>query len=285
VRDRFRGAGLATPELDARLLAELAFGLRGIELVTREREPAPTAGLRLLDAYAERRLSGEPVARIVGEREFYGLPFGLVPETLVPRPETEMLVDFALERLPPARLARILDLGTGTGCIVIAVLGNRPLATGVAIDLSGAAAVCAVANASRNGVERRLDVRVGAWFAPLRPNERFDLILSNPPYIESAEIDGLAPEVREHDPRLALDGGPDGLAPYREIAAGAAAFLAPGGWLVLEIGSGQGPAVAALLETQGLVEVAVKKDLAGLDRMVVAHHVSLNAVRGQNRAD
>jgi release factor glutamine methyltransferase len=221
----------------------------------------------------------------VGEREFYGLPFGLVPETLVPRPETEMLVDFALERLPPARLARILDLGTGTGCIVIAVLGNRPLATGVAIDLSGAAAVCAVANASRNGVERRLDVRVGAWFAPLRPNERFDLILSNPPYIESAEIDGLAPEVREHDPRLALDGGPDGLAPYREIAAGAAAFLAPGGWLVLEIGSGQGPAVAALLETQGLVEVAVKKDLAGLDRMVVAHHVSLNAVRGQNRAD
>ncbi len=241
--------------------------------MSREREPVGPAGLTRLDVLASRRLAGEPVARIAGEKEFYGLPFTLVPETLVPRPETEMLVDLGLEVLPLKAPARILDIGTGTGCIAIALLVHRPEAKAVGVDLSSEACACARANAERHGVSDRFDSRTGSWFAPVADSERFELIVSNPPYIESAEIAALSREVREFDPLLALDGGPDGLAPYREIAKAAPRFLSPGGSLAIEIGANQSGPVAALLEGAGLKAVAVKKDLAGLDRMVVAHHV------------
>lgn len=273
VRDLFRRAGLDTPELDARILAETAFGLDRLALVTRERDLAPVDGLKRLEAMAARRLRGEPVVRILGEREFYGLSFLLGPETLVPRPETEMLVNRGLEILEGRQSRRILDLGTGTGCIAIAILHASPSTQGVAIDISPEALATAQANADRHGVDKRLELRRGSWFEPLRPGEQFDLIVSNPPYIGSSEIAGLAREVREHDPLRALDGGSDGLVAYREIAAKAAGWLKPDGALLLEIGATQGLAVKSLVISGGFRDVHVHQDLAGLDRVVEGHHL------------
>ena len=273
VRDLFRRAGLDTPELDARLLAEAAFGLDRLALVTREREIAPIDGLKRLEAMGARRLRGEPVVRILGEREFYGLSFLLGPETLVPRPETEMLVNRGLEILEGRQNRRILDLGTGTGCIAISILHASPSTLGVAVDISPEALATAQANADRHGVSKRLELRRGSWFEPLRADERFDLIVSNPPYINSDEIAGLAREVREHDPLRALDGGADGLVAYREITARAAGWLKPDGALLLEIGATQGLAVKSLVLSGGFRDVHVHPDLAGLDRVVEGHHL------------
>jgi release factor glutamine methyltransferase len=251
-------------------------------LTTRESEIAAAKQVAALDALVVRRLAGEPVARILGEKEFYGLSFQLNEATLVPRPETELLVDLALDCLRGRGDASVLDLGTGTGCIPIAILANAPQVRAVAIDLSVRALEAAWENANRLGVGERLELVEGSWFAPLPPcgegresgeTGRFDLIVSNPPYIESATIPTLAPDVRNHDPRLALDGGPDGLAPYRVIATGAAAHLTPGGVLMVEIGASQGRAVVALFAAAGFVDIAIHKDLAGLDRVVIAHHV------------
>jgi release factor glutamine methyltransferase len=271
VRDRFRLAGLETPELDARLLAEAAFGLAGLDLVARERDSAPADAIQRLGDFAGRRLAGEPVARILGEREFWGLRFSLNRATLEPRPETELLVARGIELLAAAAQPSILDLGTGTACIPIALLHELPAARATAVDLSAEALVAAAGNARRHAVADRLTLLQGSWFAPLPPAARFDLIVSNPPYIESAEIPGLAPEVREHDPRLALDGGADGLDAYRAIAAGAGAHLVPGGTLLLEIGSTQAEAASAILDTRGLTVTGIVPDLAGHPRMIVAN--------------
>ena len=225
----------------------------------------------------QRRMTGESVARIIGEREFYGLPFSLNAATLEPRPETELLVDLALGALPAG--GRLLDLGTGTGCIPIALLANQPDATAVAVDLSALALEAARANAERNGVADRIDFRHGSWFDPLvtaakgRGEASFDLIVSNPPYITSAVVETLAPEVKDFDPRLALDGGPDGLAPYRIIARQAADWLTANGAVLVEIGHDQGAAVSALLLETGFAAVDVHQDLNGLDRVVCAHHL------------
>lgn len=273
VRDLFRRAGIDTPELDARLLAELAFGMERLELVNREREPAEPGALAKLQAYATRRLRGEPVVRIIGEKEFWGLSFILNEATLVPRPETEMLVRQGLDVLEGRTHRRILDLGTGTGCIPIAILSESPSASAVAIDLSAEAVIVAQANAERHGVARRLDVRKGSWFDPLQVGERFDLITSNPPYIERGALEGLAPEVKDHDPRLALDGGMDGLDAYRTIVGEAIHWLKPEGALIVEIGSTQAAAVRALFLAAGFRDVSVEKDLAGLDRMVAGYHL------------
>lgn len=273
MRDIFRRGGIDTPELDARLLAELAFGMERLELVNREREIAAPEALERLQAVAARRLRGEPVFRIIGEKGFWGLAFTLNEATLVPRPETEMLVRRGLELLEARRSKRILDLGTGTGCIAIALLSELPSASAVAVDLAGAAVAAAQRNAERHGVGDRLEAREGSWFEPIAVDERFDLIVSNPPYIGQDELAMLAPEVREHDPALALDGGPDGLAAYREIVAAAPSFLKGGGNLLLEIGYQQGPAVRSLVHAAGFERVTLEKDLAGLDRMVVGHHL------------
>ncbi|HEY4199101.1 MAG TPA: peptide chain release factor N(5)-glutamine methyltransferase [Devosiaceae bacterium] len=270
VRDRFRAAGLDTPDLDARLLAQQAFGLEGAALATHERDPADGTAMAALDGLAMRRLAGEPVARILGEKEFYGLRFGLNAATLVPRPETELLVDLGMPLLVGGE--RVLDLGTGSGCIAIALLYEAQQASGVAIDLSAEALGMATVNAARNGVGERLTLLEGSWFEPLPDSERFDLIVSNPPYIESAVIEGLQTDVRDFDPVLALDGGPDGLAPYRIIAAEAAKWLQPKGTVMVEIGATQGKTVSALFESAGFGAIAVKTDLAGLDRVVIAHH-------------
>lgn len=272
MRDLFRRAGIDTPELDARLLAETAFSMHRLELVNREREPASGEALERLKAMAERRLRGEPVVRILGAKEFFGLQFSLNAATLVPRPETELLVVRTLALLEGRHHKRILDLGTGTGCIAISVLTESPSATAVAVDAAGEALVCARANAEHHGVAKRLDAREGSWFEPLEAGDKFDVIVSNPPYIARKTIETLSPEVKDHDPRLALDGGPDGLDAYRTIFAQAARWLKPEGWVVVEIGADQGPQVRALLQKAGFEDVIVEKDLADLDRVVYGHH-------------
>lgn len=255
------------------MLAEIAFGLDRLTLVNRERDPADPAALKTLQEMAARRLRGEPVDRILGEKEFYGLPFTLSDSTLVPRPETEMLVVRGLELLAGKQRKTILDLGTGTGCVVISLLTESPSAKAVAVDLSPEALVTALHNADRHGVAERLTLRKGSWFEPLEAGERFDLIVSNPPYIGSDEIEGLSREVREHDPRLALDGGADGLVAYRAILAEAARWLKPGGAILCEIGASQGFAVKSLFFKAGLRDVMILQDLAGLDRVVEGHHI------------
>ena len=241
-----------------------------LELVNRERATPSPEQLAALEQLAQRRLAGEPVSRIVGEREFWGLTFKLNDATLVPRPETEMLVERGLAEVGGLDRARILDLGTGTGCIAISLLTEYSDMSAVAVDLSEDAVRMARLNAARLGVADRLDVRLGSWFDPLEATERFDLIVSNPPYIETAAIDTLMVEVRDHDPRLALDGGPDGLEPYRIIAREAPAFLRPEGLVLLEIGSGHGAAVTDIFAEAGFGEVKVERDLAGLDRVIAA---------------
>lgn len=270
VRDEFRRAGIDTAELDARLIAEAAFGMDRLELVNREREEVAEKQLQVLKGFAARRLKGEPVVRILGEKEFWGLSFKLNAATLVPRPDTELLVERGLEVIGALDGARILDLGTGTGCIPIALLTEYSDATATAVDLSTEALEMARFNANRHGVGSRFTTLRGSWFDPLEPGQRFDLITSNPPYIETDEIAGLMTEVREHDPRLALDGGPDGLEAYRAIAAEAGQFLAPEGVLLLEIGSSQAIAVSDIFVGAGFFGVEVARDLSGHDRMVVA---------------
>ncbi|WP_210204426.1 peptide chain release factor N(5)-glutamine methyltransferase [Devosia submarina] len=276
-RDELTRSGSPTPALDAKLLTGHALGLSPLEMAIREQEPVSDTASEKAAALMHRRLLGESVARIIGEREFYGLPFRLNAATLEPRPETELLVDLAIAALPQG--GRLLDLGTGTGCIPIAILANRPDASAVAIDLSAQALEAAGENAQRNTVADRVSLLQGSWFEPLRlnsphdANPTFNLIVSNPPYITSAVVETLAPEVKNFDPRLALDGGPDGLAPYRVIAANAAHHLVPGGEILLEIGYDQGEAVPTLLMQAGFSGAVIHKDLNGLDRVVQAHHL------------
>jgi release factor glutamine methyltransferase len=268
-----RAAGLSNPEVDARRIAEMTFRLWGLDLIANEREVAKKATLKRLEATAQRRLSGEPLARILGEQEFYGLVFKLNGATLVPRPETEMLVDFALASLPPDQPSRILDLGTGTGCIALSILAHLPHASAVAVDVSPEAVACATENAAALDLAARFEARAGYWYKPIGRNERFDLIVSNPPYIRTGEIGSLMQEVRDHDPRAALDGGLDGLNAHRAVAFTARNFVKPGGLIALECGAGQGNSVATILKTGGFVDIAIKKDLAGLDRVVHGHHL------------
>jgi release factor glutamine methyltransferase len=262
--------GFETAALDARLLTGHALGLDALSLATREQDTVADADAARVADLMQRRMGGESVARIVGTREFYGLPFQLGPATLEPRPDTELLVDLALKALPQD--GRLLDLGTGTGCIPIAILANRPDATGLATDLNSDALVVAGENATRNAVADRLTFALGSWFEAVR-SEQFDLITSNPPYIASAVVETLAPEVKDFDPRLALDGGPDGLAPYRIIAQQSGRFLVPGGQVLVEIGHDQGVAVVEIFRLHGFADIAVHKDLNGLDRVVEAHHL------------
>jgi release factor glutamine methyltransferase len=244
--------------------------LNGLQMAGRESEPVDANGAARVAALLQRRMTGESVARIIGEREFYALAFGLNAATLEPRPDTELLVDLALKILHAG--GRLLDLGTGTGCIPIAIMVNDLEATGLATDVSAEALEMAQRNATRHGVESRLDFAQGSWFEAVGA-ERFDLITSNPPYIRSDVVETLAPEVRDFDPRLALDGGPDGLAPYRILAEQSPRYLAAGGRVLVEIGLDQGEAVSALFREAGFGAVSVHTDLGGLDRVVSAHQI------------
>lgn len=268
LRRVFAAVPLETPDLDARLLFLEALRIDAVELLTRPGERLTTVEAERLQSSARRRLAREPVARILGMREFWGLPFALSPATLEPRPDTETLVDAALELVPDRSAAlRLLDLGTGSGCLLVALLSELPRAAGVGVDRSLDALAAARRNASRNGVARRARFVAADWAAPLAA--RFDLIVSNPPYIRRAELAELAPEVRDHDPAAALDGGPDGLDAYRAILAETRRLLAPNGALAVEIGHHAAEEVGGLARRAGLAVLQVAPDLGGRPRAVV----------------
>jgi release factor glutamine methyltransferase len=256
---RLGEAGIESAVVDARWLAEAAFQDASTEDAARLR----------LDEFGARRLAGEPVWRIIGERDFWGLPFRLSPATLEPRPDSETIVEAALEAIEARRREplAILDLGTGTGCLLIALLSECGAAWGLGIDLSAEACATARANAVRNGVAARATFREGDWTKGI--DGRFDLVVSNPPYIPEGEIAGLAREVREHDPHLALSGGYDGLDAYRALARGVLHVLAEGASLVLEIGAGQERDVIAIMTEAGLVHRGSRRDLGGHLRALI----------------
>lgn len=269
-RDRLASAGIPEAARDAKLLAQIAFGADALQLALRETEAAPESGIARLETLVERRLGREPVARIAGEKEFFGLTFELNADTLVPRPETELLVELGLERLAEHAAPSLLDLGTGTGCIAISLLFNLPQARGVATDLSAPALDMATRNAQRHGVASRLVFRQGDWLAAVEEGTRFDLIVTNPPYITPHEFGALDLDVRDFDPHLALVGGDDGLSPYREIARNAGPYLREGGCVIMEHGAGQRDAIVKLFSDAGFSNITHHDDLAGHDRVVIA---------------
>ena len=269
-------AGIDNVRFEARLLLSRASGLTIEQLISRGRDPAPTASALALRELTARRVRREPMAYILGEREFWGLPFKVSPAVLIPRPDSETVIETVLDLLPDrSRQLRILDLGLGSGCLLLTLLREYPQATGVGIDASEAALAIAQANADALGVAARARLQAGdwrqaAWTSSLE--EPFDLLVSNPPYIESATVEGLMPEVSAHEPRLALDGGADGLAAYRLIAAAAPRLVATGGWAVVEGGEGQAPDIAALFAAAGFTPRPARQDLGGVDRVVPAQH-------------
>lgn len=266
--DAFRSAAIDSPELDARLLVGHALGFSHIDMTVEAESPLGPGAAQVVDDLAGRRLGGEPVARIVGIKEFWGLALHLNESTLVPRPETEIVVETALDLVGPRNgTIRIADLGTGTGAILLALLSELPEATGLGTDISAEALDAARANAARTGLASRAEFVLADFRATLA--DRFDLIVSNPPYIPTGEIDALPPEV-QRDPRRALDGGTDGLDAYRTIAGQAVKLLAPQGTLVVEIGRGQEPAVAAIFRAAGLAPEPARPDLSGIPRALAA---------------
>lgn len=263
---RFRAAGLEQAELDARLLLMAATGIDETELIIAGGEPILHAESQLLEAMGARRLAHETVSRILGLREFWGLPFALNAATLDPRPDSETIIETALRYLPD-HAAQVLDLGTGTGCLLLALLSERPQARGLGIDLAPGAVKQARANAADLGLAARAQFRCGHWVEDI--SERFDMVISNPPYIPHAEIAGLPAEVRLHDPLLALDGGDDGLDAYRILSGAMLTVLRPGGHCVIEFGKGQDEAVAELFQQAGLEILELVCDLAGIVRVLV----------------
>jgi len=268
---KLRTQAIESAELDARLLVGAALGLDLTGLIGAAARPVTPDESQRLENFAQRRLAGEPVARILGLKEFWGLSLQLSPATLVPRPDTEAVVELALEiwreeqhRKPRSRVA---DIGTGSGAILLALLSEMPEAEGVGTDISLAALKTASSNAARLGFAPRAIFVACNYAAAL--SGAFDLIVSNPPYIPSSEIAGLASEVRDYDPLGALDGGADGLDAYRALIPQAAALLAPGGTLVVEDGYGQSGHIQGLMAAAGLTaERPPKADLAGIPRAV-----------------
>ena len=265
---KLRAAGVQDPARDARVLLAHAARIEAsrVTLIAPE-ELAPEIAERYEQLISLRAVR-VPVSHLIGEREFYGRRFKVSRDVLDPRPETEVLIEAALAE----PFVRILDLGIGSGCILVTLLAEQQEATGLGVDISEAACLQASANAVLHRVEARADIQQSDWFETVEG--QFDLIVSNPPYIALDEMDGLSAEVRGHEPGIALTDGGDGLGAYRQIAAQAAAHLAPGGRVLLEIGPTQGRAVSALLETAGFSGIAVLPDLDGRDRVVRAHSPS-----------
>ena len=265
---RLAAAGNNSAELDARRLLGAALKLDLTGLIASGARQLTAGEAELVEAYAARRLRGEPVARILGEKEFWGLPLKLSAETLVPRPDTETVVEFALELSRAGRASRrILDIGTGTGAILLALLSERPEAFGVGTDISEGALGTARENAAALGLASRASFVACSYASAL--SGPFDMVVSNPPYIRSADIAGLAAEVRAHDPLAALDGGADGLAAYRALIPQAAQLLTGGGVLVAEAGYDQAREIEGLMTAAGLVVVSPPKaDLGGILRAI-----------------
>lgn len=281
---RLTAAGVDTPELDARLLLQEASGLSRDRLLIDADRPVADAAAARAWALIERRAAREPVSRILGRREFWSLEFALDSSTLDPRPDSETVIETALAAIPDrAAPLRLLDLGTGTGCLLLALLRELPHATGIGLDISPAAVAAAAGNAASLGLADRAVFLAGDWRDGLGPRLSgavvdgavFDVVVANPPYIPDAEIAGLQPEVRAFDPHAALAGGADGLDAYRALAPQLAGVLSPGGVVVFEVGAGQAPAVAALLAAAGLAVSGTARDLAGVERCVAGRRATL----------
>ena len=268
----FRTSGIEDAEADARVLIGHALHLDRARLIAQSDRILEAREVTVISALAARRQRREPVSRILGQKEFWSIPFSVTPDVLVPRPETETVVEAALDFIIRSGLRqeklRVLDIGTGSGALLVALLNELPNAAGTGTDLSSAALAVARANAERCRLESRCNFVVCHIATGVKGP--FDLIVSNPPYIAHDEIVTLAPEVRDYDPQVALDGGQDGLDAYRRIAADAKRILAPGGRLFVELGAGQDERVRVLFTKAGLDPRNPRRDLAGIPRVLGA---------------
>ncbi len=262
IRD-LTAAGIPGAAQDGRALLAHALGIPRDRLTLYLIDPVPQSAADRFGGLIGRRIAREPVARILGERQFYGRQFRVTPDVLDPRPETETLIEAALA----VPFDTVLDLGTGSGAILATLLAERPTAHGTGTDLSHAALDVAQANTQACGAAQRATFLPSDWFATVQG--RFDLIVSNPPYIAAAEMAGLEAEVRDHDPAMALTDGADGLTAYRAITAGAIPHLTADGWLMVEIGPTQGQAVHDLFAASGFGAITLRPDLDGRDRVVL----------------
>ena len=274
-RGRFRDAGLSTrgAELDARLLAQFVLGWTAERFITSGSEPEPPGFASRYEALVERRVGREPLAYIVGQQEFWGLPFGVSPAVLIPRPETELIVEAALELFPETdRHLRAADVCTGSGCVAVALAIERPAARIIATDISGVALDMARQNAARHGVGNRIAFHCGDLLDGIEGP--FDVIAGNPPYVAERDKRGLQPEVRDYEPGVALFGGSDGFHLVERLVRSAVHYLRPGGYLLCEFGLGQDEQVEALVAGTGNLRlIELRRDLQGIARTVVAERV------------
>jgi release factor glutamine methyltransferase len=262
---RLKSAGIDGARLDARLIVGTVAGLDAAALLSRSRDPVSADVAERTGQLVARRENREPLAHILGNREFWSLSFGVTPHTLIPRPDSETLIDAALQWAAERdRPLRVLDLGCGTGCLLISLLTEWPQATGFGVDIDEAALAVAKENACNLGCGDRAQFACADWGDGL--DGTYDVVISNPPYVRESDLAGLEPEVSRFEPRLALCGGIDGLDAYRALAQRIGAFLAPGGAIFLEIGIGQGPEVARIMAETGFDLIEEKHDLAGIVR-------------------
>ena len=264
---RLKAGRIDSPSIDARLLLEVATGAGRADILTDPYRAVTPDQQATLDGYLERRLKREPVSRILGKKGFWKIMLNVTPDVLSPRPDTEAILDVVMLAYPPHQAFQIADLGTGSGAILLAILAERPAATGVGTDISFDAIAVARDNAAELELADRAAFLRTEWATGFG-DDSFDLVVSNPPYIPTGDIAGLDPEVRDHDPHLALDGGPDGLEAYRQLAPEIMRIIKPGGVFAVEIGWDQGPQVKALFEAAGFADVIIVKDLSDRDRVV-----------------
>jgi release factor glutamine methyltransferase len=264
---RLKAARIDSPSIDARLLLEAASGASRMDILTDPYRVVTDDQQATLDGFVERRLKREPVSRILGRKGFWKIMLNVTPDVLSPRPDTETILDIAMLAHTPQEAFTVADLGTGSGAILLAILSERPAAKGVGTDISFEALAVARENATNLDLDGRATFLRTEWASGFADHS-FDLVVSNPPYIPSDDIPGLDPEVRDHDPILALDGGPDGLEAYRQLAPEILRILKPGGVFAVEIGWDQGDAVKALFVDQGFENVIVVKDLGDRHRVV-----------------
>lgn len=271
---RLKAAGVDSPAIDARLLLEAAAGVTRVEVVTDPHRELSAEAAQTLSDYVERRARREPVSRILGRKGFWKLMLAVTPDVLTPRPDTEVIVDLVLKAFPEHMAFNLLDIGAGSGAIALAILAERGAAKGLGTDISEEALAVARDNAANLGLDGRCAFLRTSWADGLG-DASFDVVVSNPPYIRSAEIETLDPEVKDHEPRLALDGGPDGLDPYRILAPEILRVLKPGGLFAVETGWDQAGDVLALFEAAGAEGVFIVKDLGDRERVVTGNKKSL----------
>jgi len=262
----FRNKGISSPRLEVDLIMGKVLGLSRLDLYMHFDRPLTEAELSPLRELVRRRARREPLAWILGSQGFYNEEFLVHPNVLVPRPDTEELVEAALEMLPADEDAVVVDIGSGTGCVGLTLALERPKLRVYSIDVSAAALTCTQANIDKFDLSERVTLLEGSLLSPLPADLTVDLIVSNPPYIETDDLAGLEPEVSTHEPRLALDGGADGLDIYRTLIPAAASRARRG--VLVEVGAGQAEAVSALFRAAGLIDIATRKDLGGHERVV-----------------